>query len=877
MGEVWRARDTSLKRDVAIKVLPAACVHDAERLARFQREAEVLASLNHPNIAQIHGLERLRVSSATEEGHSESSTALVMELVEGPTLEDRIRQGAIPLNEALAIARQIADALDAAHERGIIHRDLKPANIKLRDDGTVKVLDFGLAKAMDPTPGSRANFTELPTITSPAMTQHGVILGTAAYMAPEQAKGRVVDKRADIWSFGCVLYEMLAGRRAFDGTDVSDVLAGVIKSEPAWDALPPDLSPVLRGYLRRCLEKDPRQRVRDIGDVSLALKGAFDSSDGLPNRSSPRSRTPRRQAVQVLLASIGVGLVSGVLAWSFWPKPQSGVLSRFRYQLPEGELFWRDGRNVVAVSPDGRAIVYNTPRGLYLRQLGELAARVIDGTERQDLGGPFFSADGRSVGFYSFGAGQLMRIPVGGGAAVPISRADAPFGASWARDDTIVVAQREGIVRVPASGGTPTLVVPAQSGEQLHTPQLLADGRVLFTATRGGLSEIAIQSLTADARHVVLPEGANASYLPTGHLVYTVGSDLFGITFDMDRAAVTGPAFLLERNLLIPVAGWAYGASDNGTLVFRQGGGTLATPVLVDRKGVIVRSLSNGPLERPRHPALDPAGGRLALIAGPPGKSRVWIYHLDGRPAESRTFPGDIETVVWSPSGDRLVVGYRDRGSRGVYSVPLSGDPGPPEPLFVSPDNVYPQAWSKDRREILILRWQRGTDLLAVSVDDPSKTRAVASNPTFNEYYGRLSPNGRWLAYGSLQQGLEIYVRSYLDPTAGGRRVSTVSGNLPLWSRDGKELYYLGRNGQLLALPVDTTGPEFSSGVPVSLFGPPYDFSPVRSSDGTYAHVYYDVDAAGRFIVMRPEGAELLEMIVVLNWQEELKRLVPTR
>ena len=327
---------------------------------------------------------------------------------------------------------------------------------------------------------------------------------------------------------------------------------------------------------------------------------------------------------------------------------------------------------------------------------------------------------------------------------------------------------------------------------------------------------------------------------------------------------------------MIPRAGWAYGTSDNGTLVFFRSGGGLATPVLVDRHGVTVRSLSDGPLERPRHPALDPNGERLALIVGLPGESRVWIYYLNGRPAEARTFPGNVETLVWSPEGDRLAVGYAAGGRRGVYLVPLSGDPGPPERLFASPENVHPQAWSKDG-EILIMRWQPGwkTDLLAVSVKDTLKTRPVASNPTFNEYHGRLSPNGQWLAYGSLQEGAGgIYVRKYLDPTAGGRRVSAVPGNLPLWSRDEKELYYLSGDGQLLALRVDTTGPDFSA-KPTSLFGPPYDFSAVNSSDGTYTHVYYDVDAAGRFVVMRPEGTGRLETIVVQNWFEELRQRAP--
>jgi eukaryotic-like serine/threonine-protein kinase len=414
MGKVWRAHHTGLKRDDALKVLPDAFASDPDRLARFRREAQVLASLNHPNIAHVYGLEQ-----------SDDVQALVMELVEGPTLADRIAQGPISVDEALPIAKQIAEALEAAHERGIIHRDLKPANIKLRPDGTVKVLDFGLAKALEPI-SARVDATASPTITSPAMmTGVGMLLGTAAYMSPEQARGKAVDKRSDIWAFGCVLYEMLTGKRAFAGDEVSDVLASVLAREPDWTLLRPGLSPLLGTFLKRCLHKDPKQRVPDIATMRLALEGAFETGvPQTPEASLVAKRSAWRRAITVALASLVTAVIVIVSAWSLLSPDESRAVTRFAYD-PEALVLSGTGRAVMALSPDGRRLVFNTMEGLYLRAIEVLEARLIPGTSAPNLTSPFFSPDGESVGYWQ--DGQLKRIAVSGGAPVDICAATNPF------------------------------------------------------------------------------------------------------------------------------------------------------------------------------------------------------------------------------------------------------------------------------------------------------------------------------------------------------------------------------------------------------------------------------------------------------------------
>ena len=535
MGEVYRATDTKLKRDVAIKVLPGALAGNAERLARFQREAEVLASLNHPGIAHIYGIE-----------DAAGSKALVMELVEGPTLADRIAQGPIPVDEALPIAKQIAEALEAAHERGIIHRDLKPANVKVRPDGTVKVLDFGLAKAMEPAfaQGASAGQAQsmLPAITTPAMTQAGTVLGTAAYMSPEQARGKVVDRRADVWAFGCVLFEMLAGRRAFDGADVSDTLALVVRGEPAWDALPEAVPARVRQALRSCLQKDARQRIGDVQSLRLALEGAFETVTSQPGEARAVVAIPIwRRAVPVAVAAAAGVLVTGLVAWGLRPVPSPRPVVRWVHVLTEGRAFRNAGGPVLTIAPSGQHFVYNGTGGLYLRPLDTVADRLIPGTEG-NAAGPTLSPDGQSVVYADNTDRQLKRIAVAGGASRQLTEAGPPFGIGWEADGTILYGQPDGIWQVSENGGDPQHLITTGAGEQAYGPQRLPGGDwILFTLARGSddtrwdEAEIVAESPSTGERRVVLTGGSDARYLPTGHLVYAFEDVLYAVAFDVDR------------------------------------------------------------------------------------------------------------------------------------------------------------------------------------------------------------------------------------------------------------------------------------------------------------------------------------------------------
>ena len=607
MGEVYQARDTKLDRDVALKVLPEAFTADPERLARFEREAKVLASLNHPNIGSIYGL---------EEAEGGKFRALVLELIEGPTLADRIAQGPIRVVEALPIAKQIAEALEAAHEQGVIHRDLKPANIKVKDDGTVKVLDFGLAKAFQPDATVDPNMSMSPTLSlTVAATQMGMVIGTAAYMSPEQAKAGAVDRRSDVWAFGAVLFEMLTGQRAFAGNDVSEVLASVLAREPDWTQLPPGISPVLGAYIRRCLHKDPKQRIGDVQDLRLALEGAFETAAPQATEALTVGQPVWRRLLPVAAALVVGGLAVALLGWTPWPTSEPAPVVKFVHHLPDGQILRRYFWPVLALSPDGRSFVYNTPEGLFLRTMDDKEARIIAGTEA-DLATPFFSPDGEHVGYFQ--DNQLKRVPISGGAPQTVSPAPFfPYGATWAADDTILFDQSEGIVRVSANGGTPEIVIQAQPGEQLASPQLLPDGQsVLFTTgAAAGLSlGIVMQSLATGTRTLLVPGGSSPRYLPTGHLVYAINNGLFAAAFDPDAQTI-GQSVPLEQGVghVAPTA--HYGVSDTGTLVYQSGGAITAG----DEKGLMWGGLDDQqerlttPFNSYLNVSLSPNGSEAAL------------------------------------------------------------------------------------------------------------------------------------------------------------------------------------------------------------------------------------------------------------------------
>ena len=526
MGEVYRALDTNLCRQVAVKILPHTVAHDPERLARFEREAKTLAALNHPHIAQIYGFER-----------ADGVRALVMELVEGPTLADRIAQGPIPLDEALPIARQIAEALEAAHEQTIIHRDLKPANIKLRADGTVKVLDFGLAKALEPMAAGGIDAVTSPTITSPAMmTGAGVLLGTAAYMSPEQARGKPVDRRADVWAFGCVLYEMLTGRRAFDGEDVSLTLSQILQRDPALDALPGDVPARVRQAVQLCLRKPLKERMTDIGAVRLMLDGAFETTAGPATAGAAIAQTSWRRAVPFLLTAFAAAVLGGIGAWGLMPARVPGPPPVVRFALPASpSLAPRGagtGRHVLAISPQGTHLVYFADNKLHLRALDRLNdAMPIRGTENARE--PFFSPDGREIGFLQ--QGQLKRMPVVAGAPIPLGTAENPWGASWDTDGVIRYGQGYGgIWQVTPTGGAPAQLIAVGQGEWAHGPQLLPGGNwVLFTFRPSSQdswdqAQIVAHSLASGERIVLIERGRDARYIPTGHLVYGLNGGTAG-------------------------------------------------------------------------------------------------------------------------------------------------------------------------------------------------------------------------------------------------------------------------------------------------------------------------------------------------------------
>ena len=702
MGEVYRAHDTTLDRDVAIKVLPDAFATDPERLARFEREAKVLASLNHPNIAAIYGLEK-----------SGETPALVLELVEGPTLADLISPSPglrpssppegeggkgkpLPLEEALPVARQIAEALEAAHEQGIIHRDLKPANVKVKSDGTVKVLDFGLAKALGPDL-SDVEAANSPTMTmTAAATKMGVIMGTAAYMSPEQAKGRQVDKRADIWAFGVVLYEMLTGRQAFGGTDISETLASVLKTDLNLDTLPADTPRALRRVLSRCIQKDRSHRSRDIGDVRLDLDEAL-AAPGEEDETVEAAPVAQpvlwQRPIPALLAVVAVAAVSGLAVWSLMPRPDRPVTRFALTTPPDGPLALSGSQQDLAISPDGARVVYSSgsqdPRGrqLFIRDVSELEAVPVRGTE----GGanPFFSPDGGWIGFRDARDGRLKKVSALGGPAVVICdcTANVMRGATWGPDDMVVFAtvNSPGLMMVSAAGGAAEELTRSGQDGDLHIwPEYLPDGRaVLFTIWSGSeeSAQVAVLSLETGAVDVLLSGGSNPHYVSTGHIVYGVGGTIRAVGFDVDRLELTSdnPIPVVE-NVGTKTSGVSnFGVSNDGSLVYIRGsamGGTGVTPVWVDRRGQ-VEEIDGVPTGRYADLSLSPDGGWLAVARGTDQDAMdIWTLDLSRRTlTRVTTAPGIDQSPLWTPDGQRIVfASNRDGGGRaGLYSKAADG------------------------------------------------------------------------------------------------------------------------------------------------------------------------------------------------------------
>ena len=786
MGEVYQARDTKLDRDVALKVLPEAFTSDPDRLARFEREAKVLASLNHPNIGSIYGLEE-----------DDGVKALVLELIEGPTLADRIAKGPIPVDEALPIAKQIAEALEAAHEAGVIHRDLKPANIKVREDGTVKVLDFGLAKALDPSPSTDPD--QSPTLTA-AATQMGVIMGTAAYMAPEQASGKPVDKRADIWAFGAVLFEMLTGRRPFTGDDVAKTLAHVIAIAPDWSSLPDNVPPLMGTFLRGCLKKDPTQRVRDIGDVRLALTGTLDIEvTPSPSSTAAPGASWWQRLVPLAVVTVVIVVVASLAGWSFRPTEPRPV-TRFSYDLPANHVLRGTTRAVLAVSPDGRRFAYNTSQGVHLRSLDALEGQLLPGTEGM-LESPVFSTDGLSLAYATAPDGRLLRLALSGGAPVVLGDGRRPTALSWEADGTILLADDEGIMRVSANGGTPDLIVPAEEGERLDTPRLLPDGdSILFTvggsATGGGGrardAQIAVQSTTTGVRTVLMP-GADASYVSTGHLVYALDDGLFGVAFDADTLTVLGGAVSLVQGVVRATysASANYAISDDGTLFYLAG--TSATSSLlawVDRTGT-VNLIETVPPNQYTTPRLSPNGGRLLVVA----EGDAWTYDLASGRANPETTDGSVTIYAdWAPSGTDVAYSS-SRGGGGIgqdiWIQPADGSGAPRQLTAYEGGAIHLESWSPDGRMVAGHQHPGSglTNLLMIPTDGADTEPVIWLERQFEDASAVFSPDGRYVAHVSDQSGeREVYVRPFLGP-GGQETVSVGGGDEPAWAASG-ELFY---------------------------------------------------------------------------------------
>ena len=876
MGEVYRATDTKLNRDVALKILPEQFASDSQRMGRFQREAEVLASLDHPNIGQIYGIE-----------DAGQTKALVLQLIEGPTLAERIAQGAIPVEDALKIALQIAEGLEAAHEKGVIHRDLKPANIKITPEGQVKILDFGLAKALEGETPPDTNLSQSPTLTA-AATQAGVILGTAAYMSPEQAKGKQTDTRSDTWGFGALVYEMLTRRRAFEGEDLSDTLAAVLRAEIDWSKLPSDTPASVRRLLERCLNRDLRRRLRDIREARIAIEDYLtDPGGALVHPAADVGPTPPRRLLPWVAALI-LAVITGVAVWNLKPTEPQPVAARFYHELPDGQAFTRLREPLVAVSPDGSQIVYVANQQLYLRNLEEMAARPIQGTD-ENPNSPLFSPDGEWIGYFSRPDSQLKKIATIGGAAVTLCDIDAPFGASWGSDDSIVYGQPEGIMRVSANGGFAELVVPTERPEWVHGPQMLPGGEwVLFTLTsssaltRWDEAQIVVQSLESGEQKILWEGGSDARYVPTGHLVYALENVLFALPFDLASLEVSGgPVPIVEgvRRAARPGTDTAtanYGFSDDeGTLVYVPGSGQELhehSLVWVNRDGT--ETLLTQEKKDYRLPRISPDGTRVALTVGEPTSNQVWLYDLETDSLSRLTFQERRNGVsAWSPDSEWLIFQSGQEGDNGMARQPADRS-RPQERLTSTTARQMPNSWSSDGKFVAFTESGRpSADIGILPMEEEGEPQYIINSPAA-ECCPKFSPDATWLAYVSNETNRgNVYVTPY--PKADVKWLISdeeEGGGQPVWSPDGKELFY--RSGdKTMVVSIQTQDQTLSAGSPRVLFEGRY-----VSHSIPFGFQYYDISPDGKRFLMIKEGdlAETQGQInVVLNWFEELKERVP--
>jgi serine/threonine-protein kinase len=881
MGEVWRAEDTSLGREVAIKVLPDAFTADAERLGRFEREARVLATFNHPRIAGIYGLEDV-----------DGRKLLVMQLAEGDTLAERIDRGPIPLEPALKIALQIAEGLEAAHDKGIIHRDLKPANITLNSKGEVTILDFGLAKALedsDAASGSNPALSLSPTLTA-GMTTAGVLLGTAAYMSPEQARGEDADRRADVWAFGIVLMEMLTGNRVYSGKTLSDTLAGVLAREPEWDALPADTPPKIRRLLERCLEKDSSQRLQAVGEARIAIDRFLadpTADDPEVESATPTSSGARRFVPWAVAAVLALALAAAV----FWPRATGeDPTMRLEVKISEDPLFVDLGASV-EISPDGRRIVYATDgddgRTLSVRSLDQLEGTpLVNGSSQNQPYQPFFSPDGQWVGFVT--PAELKKVPITGGTPIALCKVNRSRGASWGPDNTIVFApnRTSGLFKVSAAGGEPVPVttLDSEEGEAAHLwPQVVPGDRVIFSVIRQGsgvADDGTIESVDLETgeRKVLHRGGAYGRWVPSGHLVYVRENTLFAMAFDIDRMEATGSASPMVQGVTANSGngGSQVSFSSNGTLAYVSGViGVPEYPVMqMNRQGV------TSPLwDEPgtyANPKLSPDGRRLSLSVLRDGNWDVWVYDLERDVATRLTFnEGYDGDQVWSPDGLYLSYSSDQDGTENPYRKRADGS-GEPEKLADIPHAFWATSWSPDGKWILGEVQADTFDIWAVPADGEGEPVEFLATQFFDRFPS-ISPDGRWVAYMSDESGRpEIYVRPF--PAASGKwQVSDGGGSWPAWSRDGSEIVFRSGDG-LMAAPVSTSDGTFRAGRPERLAQG--GFSGDQVGIAVSGSIFSDFDPmpdGENYVVLLGGGTGGVQshVTIVTNWFDVLRENLP--
>jgi serine/threonine protein kinase len=875
MGQVYRARDTRLKREVAIKILPAEFSQDPDRISRFQREAEVLAALNEPSIAAIYEL-----------GETGSSRFLVLELVEGETLADRIHRGPIPVNEALGIAKNICEALEAAHDKGVVHRDLKPANVKITPERKVKVLDFGLAKALGGTPATAA-LSNSPTMVTVAGTNAGIILGTAAYMAPEQARGHSVDRRADIFAFGCVLYEMLTGRAAFRGETVSDILAAVLKSEPDWSLLPSDVPAHIRRLLERCLQKDPQRRLPHISIARFEIDEAPSVAESGPAAS--------RKTLPILAGAVGLllGAVVVFVLWSPWKSQPAASPLRLNADLGAQTNLVEEGASL-ALSPNGQTLAFAAPNKsgdtwlVYLRNLDQLQAVPLPGTE--GAFNPFFSPDGEWIGFFT--VGKLKKISVRGGTAITLCDAPAGRGGSWGEDGTIVFAPDSApettLMSVSAAGGKPEPLFKAQSGEPLgqRWPEWLPAGKgVLFTSmekdgkgyTFGG---VMARSLPDGAPKVVAQGSPFGRYLSSGHLVFVKDGTLFAVPFNPSTFETKGsPVPVVENVTSSGTTGSAqFSISPTGTLVFEPAHAAGQAISWMDRDGRTKPLRSTAALWA--NPRFSPDGRRIAMDIYDGKQRDIWIYDWERDTLSRLTFdPADDSEPLWTPDGRRIAFSSK-RADGTIYNIywQAADGTGAVQRLTESKHHQFPNAWTPNGRTLVfneIMTSGRDRDLMTLTLGGDEQSGWKPGTPTvylstpFMETNAAMSADGAWIAYDSNESGhSEVYVRPF--PAAGGKwQISSAGGTYPIWSRTKHELFYATAGLQLMMAPYNVVRGAFTPEKPQL-------WSPSRFTNGEFQR--YDLHPDGqRFAVSSASetqaDSQLGKVIFVFNFFDQLRRV----